>query len=82
MSNLCPYFPSCKACSLWDQKYEQQKADKIRSLSSLFQLAGLEVPNPIEFISCGEHALRHRVDFSLRFNSETAQTEFGFIGAD
>ena len=67
---------------MWDQKYELQKADKIRNLSTLFQLADIAIPNEIKFISCGEHSLRHRVDFSLRFNSETHQTEFGFIGAD
>lgn len=82
MSNLCPYFPSCTACTLWDLKYEQQKADKVRSLSSLFQLAGLHIPSEIKFSSCGEHSLRHRIDFSLRSDSDTGQTEFGFMGAD
>lgn len=82
MSNLCPYFPACKACSLWDQNYELQTADKIRNLSALFHLAQLELTDEIKFTSCGPHSLRHRIDFSLRFNAEKKTTEFGFMGTD
>ncbi len=70
----CQYFPICRGCSHWHIPYQDQKELKIQVLKDLFQLSGMIAPQ-IGFISCGENALRHRVDFTIQ-NGDTQQMGF------
>lgn len=74
----CTYFPECTGCSLWNNTYVQQRSDKILYLQSLLKQNYLPFEEEIEFISCGESELRHRVDFTIEFREDLKQHIFGF----
>ncbi len=78
MANICTYFPECKACTSWNEAYSIQTANKISHLTENIQIQELKYSKKIDFISCGDYGLRHRVDFSLQYNSLLNKTEFGF----
>jgi 23S rRNA (uracil1939-C5)-methyltransferase len=71
----CRYFPICQGCSQWHIPYLEQKNLKVENLRNLFAAANLDVP-PIEFLSCGEQGLRHRVDFTIQKNLNGQQMGF------
>lgn len=75
---VCSYFPRCNACDHWGISYTKQSQDKIENLKKLFIDNNLLYEKEIEFISCGKHSLRHRIDFTFEFNESTNQTEYGF----
>lgn len=64
-NSTCVYFPTCQGCSHWHISYQEQINQKINQLSNIFKMHGLKHP-PIDFISCGESALRTRVDFTIQ----------------
>jgi 23S rRNA (uracil1939-C5)-methyltransferase len=81
-SSLCHYFPKCSGCSSWNQTYEEQIHKKKTYLRNLFQLQQLEPPSTLDFISCGEHGLRQRVDFTLEFDPQIQAHKTGFYDRD
>lgn len=47
-------------------------------MQQLFSQHGLSCPAPIDFISRGDHGLRHRMDFSIRFDEISQSHKVGF----
>ncbi|AGH95522.1 RNA methyltransferase [Pseudobdellovibrio exovorus] len=75
--NDCSYFPQCRGCTHWDKPYAEQQALKIQNLRDL--IVQHELPHcEIEFLSCGESQLRHRVDFTVQYDEVTQKHIFGF----
>lgn len=70
----CTYFPACQGCIHWDLSYPDQAALKIKNLEELFARAPVKIPK-IDFISCGDHGLRHRIDFTIQ---NLAEQQMGF----
>src|SRR3989344_6884698 len=78
----CQYFPKCTGCSSWNDSYLQQKTNKLSYLQSLLKDNNLILKEPLEFISCGEFGLRHRVDFTIEYNEKVKQHKVGFYDLD
>ncbi|MBC7420729.1 MAG: class I SAM-dependent RNA methyltransferase [Bdellovibrio sp.] len=70
----CTYFPACQGCKHWNLSYAEQKKLKIATLSGLLDAENISHP-AIEFISCGEYGLRHRLDFTIQ-NEQIQQMGF------
>jgi tRNA/tmRNA/rRNA uracil-C5-methylase (TrmA/RlmC/RlmD family) len=71
----CSYFPECNACNDWDTPYSLHKDKKIAHLQHLLNENNLTADR-IDFISAGEHSLRHKADFVYQFKN--AKSHFGF----
>lgn len=80
----CTYFLKCSGCTSWDKSYSQQKLSKIDYLGSLLKAnhslleIETEIKSKIEYISCGEFALRHRTDFTIEYDQIHKQHILGF----
>ena len=72
----CSYSSECNACSAWETPYSQQKDKKIAHLQGLLTENDLKTSTPINFISAGEHSLRHKADFVYQYKND--KSEFGF----
>jgi 23S rRNA (uracil1939-C5)-methyltransferase len=59
-----------------------QESEKLTQLKNLFQDYELSYQKAIEFISCGQHSLRHRADFTFVFNEESQKINFGYYDKD
>lgn len=71
----CSYFPECNACSDWETPYSLHKDKKIAHLQLLLNENNLKVDN-IDFVTAGEHSLRHKADFVYQY--QDTKSQFGF----
>lgn len=74
----CTYFLKCSGCDLWNTPYAEQKLSKIGYLDQLLKAQNLTEIPAIEFLSCGEFALRHRTDFTIEYDTNLKQHIIGF----
>lgn len=74
----CAYFPQCTGCSGWDTPYSVQKTNKILHLRNLLQENNQQATEKPAFIECGEQGLRHRVDFTIKYDIDSMSHIFGF----
>lgn len=76
--STCKNFPECGACNSWNLDYQTQKKIKTNSLQNILNSQNINYSNKIEFTSCGESELRHRIDFTVLYDDKTQQHLFGF----
>lgn len=74
----CEYSPQCNGCSNWGTPYSQQMSSKLKNLQNLLKEKQILIENDIEFVSCGEMGLRHRVDFTIEYSETLKQHVYGF----
>ena len=72
----CSYSAKCNACSEWETPYSLQKDTKIANFKHLLTKKHLNFLGQIDFISAGEHSLRHKADFI--YQHKNGLSEFGF----
>lgn len=78
----CIYSLNCSGCSNWEIPYQEQITSKISHLETLLKNRNLHPENKVQFISCGEHGLRHRMDFTIEFDEQLQRHKSGFYDQD
>ncbi|MGZ3692281.1 MAG: hypothetical protein ACXVAX_12305 [Pseudobdellovibrio sp.] len=75
--SICRYSENCTACTNWNTPYEEQLTEK---RDNFYEIFADFLPNrQIEIKSLGSQGLRHKADFSFRWNSEIQKTEYGYF---